>query len=167
MSKKSDCCDAVSDSVKCQARWLIEEQNFDDLVEVQFKPKSSPPSTHEDLVRAALTTIQINNRFPVWMPPKEMDLLLEDILLRHCDMDKKDVVHAVIVAKKERLRRNHLYHLDLETVKSTFELATGPALDFIKTAKYVQYVDILSRQSTDTLLRIINDFDFDFVFDSV
>ena len=70
--------------------------------------------SRDDFLAAALTVIQIENRFPVWQPPHKMDHLLEDILLRFCEVPKWGTISRIQKAKDEKLRPEHLVDLELK-----------------------------------------------------
>ena len=116
--------------------------------------KEEEEISRKDLVAAALTTIQIESRLPVWQPPRKTETLVQDILTRFCGLD--DTKEHVKKATEEELRRDHLGHLDVDTLKVLFNLKLGQALDFHKAAGVVALEEKLESLSIDDLHAIIN-----------
>jgi hypothetical protein len=75
--------------------------------------------THEDYVAAALTTLQIEQRFSVWHPPEKLSEQLFDICTRFCDMSRDDA--AAFVAEVRELEQGPIVSLeDLSVTTLTF-----------------------------------------------
>ncbi len=51
--------------------------------------------THKDYVAAALTTLQMEERFSVWQPPSNTSDLVLDICTRFCDMSRNEAAEFV------------------------------------------------------------------------
>lgn len=108
--------------------------------------------THQEYVAAALTTLQIEQRFSVWHPPRKFDEQALDICTRFCDMSRE---RAAAVVAKLRDRKATIWEITIVQLTTEYEFDIRQAYLFCQASLWIQVRMSLRSLETDELVAIV------------
>lgn len=94
-----------------------------------------------DARRLKLASAQVRAGEPVWIPPADFAVLLEDILTRRCGQNNHEVVVAFAAAahRQKIVHRNQLAEIEQITLCQFFGLNVAEAIEFRRAAKWIAF----------------------------
>jgi hypothetical protein len=111
--------------------------------------------SHDELVRAALTTLQMSAGRGVWLPPKEARELVYDMFNRFCGCPPEKAEKLTNIAMRRLSTRIELWVLDMRELTRGFGLTSKEAYSFVRAAQDVDLVMHLESLPGSVLLDII------------
>jgi len=113
--------------------------------------------THDEYVAAALTTLQIEQGFLVWQPPRKISELVFDICTRFCSMSHDDAEKFVAkFVARVHLEKKLLRDLTVSGLMTDYGLDIREAIQFCRAALWVDVRDwVLTRMHPSLLEEIV------------